>query len=260
MQSAEWVAAVYFAYVAATGVSTRRLRAAVLAAGAEATVALVAAGAPPESTLRAWAPGVWLLFGYWLSGALFRAPRVGLEQALGRLDRRTFDAGAGRLVSTAPRVVLESFELAYLCCTPMIPAGLGALALAGRLDRADAFWTTVLVAGYGCYGLLPWLPTRPPRALEGPAAIDARRLAVRRANLWVLDRASIQVNTFPSAHASTALATALAVTELLPLAGAAFLVLALSIAVASVIGRYHYLADAVLGILVALAAWSLAPA
>jgi len=59
----------------------------------------------------------------------------------------------------------------------------------------------------------------------------------------------------PSGHAAGAVAAALTVGSSMPAAGAALMVLAVSIAAASVLGRYHYLVDAVLGILVAIAAW-----
>jgi len=46
----------------------------------------------------------------------------------------------------------------------------------------------------------------------------------------VLNRASIQVNTFPSGHVAAALASALAVGALFPMAGTVIGLLALSIA------------------------------
>jgi membrane-associated phospholipid phosphatase len=50
----------------------------------------------------------------------------------------------------------------------------------------------------------------------------------------------------PSGHAAGALATALAVGTTMPAAGAVFLVLAISIAAATVLGRYHYVIDTML--------------
>ena len=70
---------------------------------------------------------------------------------------------------------------------------------------------------------------------------------IRRLNLRVLGVASIQLNTFPSGHAAAAAATALAVGARLPLAGVVFGLLALGIAIGSVVGRYHYAADALAG-------------
>jgi membrane-associated phospholipid phosphatase len=71
-----------------------------------------------------------------------------------------------------------------------------------------------------------------------------------------VNRASIQVNTLPSGHAAGALATALAVGTIMPFAGIVFLLAALLISIATVMGRYHYVVDTVLGVLVALAAWT----
>jgi membrane-associated phospholipid phosphatase len=121
--------------------------------------------------------------------------------------------------------------------------------VAGFTGEADRFWTAVLVAGFGSYGPLPWWPTRPPRAIE--RAIERMRFAVRSMNLHVLSRASVQWNTFPSGHVATSLAAALAVASVLPSAGLVIAVIALAIAVASVVGRYHYAADALAGALLA---------
>ena len=74
-------------------------------------------------------------------------------------------------------------------------------------------------------------------------------------NLWVLDRLSVQACVFPSAHAAAVTATALAVRAYLPRLGILFCIAALSVAVATVYGRYHYAADALAGVLVGVAAF-----
>ena len=73
-------------------------------------------------------------------------------------------------------------------------------------------------------------------------------------NLAVLNRASVQWNTFPSGHTAASVATALAVAGDVPLAGLVLGVVAVSIAAGSVVGRYHYAADAVAGALMAIVA------
>jgi membrane-associated phospholipid phosphatase len=79
---------------------------------------------------------------------------------------------------------------------------------------------------------------------------------VRAFNLWILRRASIQANTFPSAHVAIATACALTMLQLCPLwVGLGFLAIAIGIALGAVTGRYHYAADAILGVAVALAAF-----
>src|SRR5262249_18305888 len=133
------------------------------------------------------------------------------------------------------------------------------LALAGHAGQIDRFWTIVLLAEFTCYGMLPWIQTRPPRALEATDTRASAGALMRRLNLTVMNHASIQVNTVPSGHAAGAMAAALAVASTMPAAGAVLLILAVSIAVATVLGRYHYIVDSVLGVLVAVAAWILVP-
>ena len=132
----------------------------------------------------------------------------------------------------------------------MVPIGLACLYVAGVREESDRFWTAVFLAAFGCYGVLPWLPTRPPRAIEGAPLRSSGR--IRRVNLRVLGLASTQLNTFPSGHVAASLATALAVWAPLPLAGLALGLLALAIAIGSVVGRYHYAADALAGAALAL--------
>jgi membrane-associated phospholipid phosphatase len=162
-------------------------------------------------------------------------------------------------LNRAPRVVAEYFELSYLLVYLVVPAGAVTLLAFGRGDDVDEFWTVVLLAEFACYGMLPWIQTRPPRTLDADCGGWPHNLLVRRLNLGIANRASIQANTLPSGHAAGALATALAVSSLVPSAwtGAVFLILAASIAVSTVIGRYHYVIDSVLGMLVATAVWLL---
>jgi hypothetical protein len=146
-----------------------------------------------------------------------------------------------------------------MLCYPLVPVAFGLLYFSApptAPDALDRFWSIVLLAVFSCYGLLPWLPTRPPRAFL-PADLRAAS-ALRRLNLHVLNHASIQVNTLPSGHVAAAVAAALAVGQFNPAAGVIIGVLAVSIALAAVLGRYHYAADAVLGALTALAAFAIA--
>jgi hypothetical protein len=203
--------------------------------------------------LRDWAPLMYLLGGYWLPAQLVSGTDPDVERALLSFDRRLSPDGFTRFGQDAPRWIVEGLELAYLLCYPMVPAGFAAFSAAGCAGT-DGFWRAVLAAALPCYGLLPWLPTRPPRSLGSPAA--CMRSAIQRLNVKVLDRASVQLNTFPSAHAAASVATALAVGACLPAAGLAFGVIAAGIGVGSVVGRYHYAADAIAGALVGTVAFA----
>jgi hypothetical protein len=261
VRTCEWIAAGYLAYLVLAAWVVRpapRQRARVVGGAALVAAAVIYPALRPPAALfdlwRDWLPGAYLLAGYWLSGLLRRDPALGLERRLVRMDRAVFATlGLDRFVAVAPRGVLEFFELAYLVCYPLVPAGLAVLYATGLERKADAYWTAVLAAGFLSYGTLPWFTTRPPRALHAECAMGRRGLAVRRLNLRVLDRASIQVNTLPSGHVACAVASALVLAVGVPWAGVFFGVMAAGIAAGAVLGRYHYAVDALAGAAAALA-------
>jgi membrane-associated phospholipid phosphatase len=213
---------------------------------------------PLTTLLREWLPLPYVLVCYWISGFYFVRPQEAFEARFLAFDlraRRWF--GAEHAATRAPRAVLELLEVAYFSCYIVLPAGMIALLLAGRSHDADRYWSTVLAAELSCYGVLPWIRTRPPWALRETSALDSRGVLMRRLNLLLVHEASTQANTFPSGHAAGALAAALVVAMVWPAAGAVFVVVAVSIMAGSVIGEYHYAGDALTGALTAVAAWGL---
>jgi membrane-associated phospholipid phosphatase len=214
-------------------------------------VVLTPSWSPGAGTvLRDWMPLVYVLLGYWMPGLLVTGTNDRFEETLLTLDYRLFGKNASAIKRRVPGRLIHVLELAYLFCYPMIPLGLASLYAAGLRAESDRFWTAVLVAVLSCYGVLPLLPTRPPRAIERERAESSG--AIRRLNLKVLGVASIQLNTFPSGHAAASVATALAVGARLPVVGVALGLLALGITIGSVAGRYHYAADAVAGALLGI--------
>jgi membrane-associated phospholipid phosphatase len=255
------VALSYVSYLAVVSFTRRefaRARPALLVAAAVVwTVYAIFGRAPLSPVLQIVVPSLVLLGGYWLSGLLFVRPNVHLERWLLSVDDRLLTrSGVLAWLHRSPRLVNEYFELSYLLVYVAVPAGATALVVSGQRSDVDRFWTIVLLAEFVCYGMLPWIQTRPPRAIETSNGV-ARSGVVRRLNLGLVNRASIQVNTLPSGHAAGAVATALAVSTSLPYAGIAFLFMALSISIATVLGRYHYVVDTVLGVLVAIVVWQL---
>lgn len=248
----EWITIAYFVYLATAaavfpGGQRRRV---VAVAVAVVSAVLAISRFSTLAVLRDWMPLAYVVLGYWLPALLVTNTTSVFERTLLELDRRWLGAqGAMTIRERAPRPMIEAFELAYLFCYPMVPIGFGSLYAAGLRDETDKFWTAVVLAVFGCYGVLPWLPTRPPRAIEGEPASPG---VIRRLNLQMLGRASIQLNTFPSGHAAASAATALAVGARLPAVGLALGLLAAGIAVGSVVGRYHYAADALAGVLLGL--------
>lgn len=208
--------------------------------------------------VRIVVPSLAVLVAYRVSGVFFIAPNRPAEQRLLDLDAAVLGrTGLLDAYRAAPVVVHELVELFYLLVYAVVPLGATVLVLGGRADALEGYWAVVFAAEVTCYAVLPWVQTRPPRAIERKtdAAVGGR--LVRRLNLAVLRVGSIQVNTFPSAHAAGAVAVALAVSSAIPAAGPAFLALATGITLATVLGRYHYLADSVIGVVVGLAAWIL---
>jgi hypothetical protein len=258
----EWVTVTYFSYFTLVAFTDRRFaHARWLAAGALALcVAVIAAmrHLAPPTIVAALVPALLLLGGYWLSGRFFTGPMPRAEQWLLDTDRRILGAsGVFDAYGAAPRIVPELLELAYLLVYAVVPAGAVTLVLGGHGDAAPRYWAVVLTAEFASYGALPWVQTRSPRVLEHAIGGTPPRSLMRRLNLSVLGRGSIQVNTVPSGHAAGAVAVGLAVAGSMPLAGALFLVLALAIVTSTVIGRYHYLMDSLLGVGVALLAWAI---
>ena len=261
--TSEWVACGFFAYL----VVLSRVRP--LAAAARRRVMLVGLvcialvvmlsrlrPSPSLELLREWLPAVYLLQGYWLCGVFYRRPLAEVERRLLAVDTWLFGGGAlGRLVARTPRVVCSGFELAYLLAYPLVPAGFGLFVALGQRARADDFWTAVLIASFACYGMLPWIQTRPPRALAMRGPLCSPYPVLRRLNAAVLRRLSVQVNTLPNGHAAASVAVALAVWSASTAAGAALLGIAAGIAIGTVLGRYHYAIDSLSGVLVGVLGW-----
>jgi membrane-associated phospholipid phosphatase len=201
------------------------------------------------SVVRDWLPAAMVLLVYWQAGGFFIKANEGFQDFLERLDARTLAPLLNWLSrSRSGRWVAGSLELAYLLCYPMVPMSMATLYLLRLGRHADSFWTVVLVSTYLSYGVLPFLQTLPPRALDEPWHAPPPRTPVRQFNLWILRNASIHANTFPSAHVAAATAAALFFVAVAPWPVAAvFLAIALGIALGTFAGRYHFAADAAAG-------------
>jgi membrane-associated phospholipid phosphatase len=263
----ELVALAYFSSLAAVAFARRDVRRARLPAlsGAAFSAVLTVVAATTEGGIwfrtlpvQVLLPIPFLLAGYWVSGLFFVRPMSDIEGWLQRVDEILLErSGILRAYRSAPRLVSGYFELSYLLVYVVVPAGAVILALAGHGDTVPRYWAIVLIAEFVSYGALPWIQTRPPRVLETIAERDSPRTVLRRLNLAVITHGSIQVNTLPSGHAAGAVATALAVGSVMPAVGAMLLVVAGSIVASTVLGRYHYVVDSVLGLIVAVCTWTL---
>jgi membrane-associated phospholipid phosphatase len=257
------IAGGYGVFLALTAIAFKAVGRRPLVITVAVSFALVAAGLATLASfwIHLIAPGAVLLAGYWLSGLFFRNPQAWFERWLLDSDRRILSAVAfDRRLERSPRWILELLEASYAADYLVIAVGAFISASAG-IDALTRYWAIVLAADLACCAMLPFLRSRPPRALEPPGALERRAPALRALNLAILNRASVQANTFPSGHVAAALAAALAVMGVNPIAGWALVVMTTVIAFAAVAGRYHYTVDCVLGALIALVvavvSWSL---
>jgi membrane-associated phospholipid phosphatase len=207
-----------------------------------AGTAVASTAALVPAMMRDW----WLLaalpLAYWAPAPLTVTTNARLEGWLLAVDHRL---GLTRGGPTSGGLL----ELAYLLVYPIVPAGLLAV-VASRPELSADYCLALLLAVLPCYGLLPLLPTRPPRALllsEMPAAPSSATV-VRRANVHVLDACGNAWNTLPSGHAAGAAAVAVMVVRSGSPWAPVFLLLAVGIALGTVRGRYHYAVDTILGV------------
>ena len=229
----------------------RRIQMSVLGVLMCAAVAALAATAP---ALRDWvSPALAILAGYYVSGLFFVRPTPWFEAWLVEWDRRLLGDPATRFADW-PRPFLAYLDVLYIGCFLLVPAGFAVLALTGRAAEANHYWTMVIAAELGSFLPLAVLQSRPPWMIERKAVLPDR--SVHHAASLMVEHLTIRANTFPSGHVAGSLAVALAVIGVMPGAGLLFLVLAASIALACVVGRYHFIIDVVAGVALTLVIWA----
>lgn len=208
---------------------------------------------PAYSTLRDWLPAALLLIPYWQVGQFFTGSDPDKERWLAEFDRRFFQTLRIEPAKISIGTVFASYlELSYVLVYPLIPLGLLVLDLTGMQQYINYYWIVVLPATYICFGITPFVQAMPPRSLANYEKFNMPLSPVRKMNSFILRRGSIQAITFPSAHVGSAAASALVLLRIEPLFGLIFLVIALSIAVSTVVGGYHYAADVLLASFVAV--------
>ena len=126
-------------------------------------------------------------------------------------------------------------------------------AVAGR-KAINRFWVIFVLGTLTCYALFPYFPSEPPRFAFPDIAPPNVHTAVRDLNWDVLNRSTIHTGVFPSAHVASVFSAAFGMFLLMPRRrdGWLLLVYAISVSVATVYGRYHYLVDVMAGFGVSL--------
>jgi hypothetical protein len=248
MRRAEWLSLVAFSFFIIASwfrALSRQRRIAIAAVGAIGILIIGAAQYLPlysGSVVRDWLPALLMPMVYWQTGWFTGRLNKEFQSKLQALDRKLLSSWISILRRPGYRWIVASLELAYLSCYVLVPLGLGFLYLAGLKRHATDYWSVVLFATYPCYAFTAFVPTEPPRSLEiRPATTSSGK--IRRFNMWIVHWFSIQLNTFPSAHVTATLGSALVLLQFLPKTGLAFLVISIGIALGAVLGRYHYAAD-----------------
>ncbi len=223
-------------------------------------VACAACRWPQLAAVRDFLPLALLLTAYremdWFSGQ----PRLtGLERLWNCWDKTLLAGGLQRAIEAAGIVVPSYLETCYLLVYAVGPFTVVAFYVMRRRRHIDRALFLVLLGTLMSYALFPFFPSDPPRrifALPAPTVMTP----LRALNLWIVNGAGISSSVFPSAHVSGAFAAVWAMLE--NVRGRkglkwGVLIYSVSVAVATVYGRYHYAADAAAGIGISLAAWVL---
>jgi membrane-associated phospholipid phosphatase len=205
------------------------------------------------SVLRDWLPVPLLLFPYWQVGQLFTGADPLTEKRLANFDRALFRALGVAPAQTSIRLALATYlELAYLMVYPLIPLGVATLYITRSRQFVNYYWIVVLLSTYISLAITPFVRAMPPRVLETYEKFRMPPSKLGAINRFILRHGGIQAITFPSAHVASAIAASLVLLRVAPWAGLIFLLISVSIAIATVVGGYHYSADALLASLVAI--------
>jgi membrane-associated phospholipid phosphatase len=205
--------------------------------------------------MRDWLPLGMILVAYREMG-WFAVPHKGalLESRWVVWDRLVLDHGARAAIESLGRLIPSILEIAYALVYALPPLALGILYLSGRMEKAGQFLTVVLFSVLLCYAQFPFWPSEPPRVVFAGLDLPSYVTVFRRFNLWMLGNYGIHTSVFPSAHVAGALSAAFGLRLAMPEGKWAYrslFVIAVLIAIATVYGRYHYLADAICGALLA---------
>jgi membrane-associated phospholipid phosphatase len=205
------------------------------------------------SVLQDWLPVPLLLIPYWQIGHLFSDPDPQAERRLAIFDRTLFRTlGIEPAKTSISPAVGMYLELAYVMVYALIPLGLAVLCITHLRQFVNYYWIVVLSATYISFAITPFVPAMPPRSLEKYDKFQMPSSKLKALNHFILRRGSIQAITFPSAHVASAVAAGLVLLRVEPCSGLIFLLMAISIAIATVVGGYHYAADALLASLLAI--------
>ncbi len=269
LRSSEWILLVFFAYIAALVPFFRdrpRLGYQPIVILAIVAVLLFSLARAEKtrfalaiSMTRDWIPMALTLVAF-REMELFVpvAYNVRYEQSWIHWDRMVLDQwGLKHAIEILGPVTPSYLELCYLLVYGVGSFCIVMLWVKAQRRGVDRFYVVLLVGTLLSYAMFPYFPSRPPRLAFPEVGFPVAHNIFRSINLFLLRKATIHSGVFPSAHVSSAFSAAWAMFLVLPRGkGLAWglLLYALSVALATVYGRYHYAADAVAGFAVSLVA------
>jgi len=261
LRSAEWLLTVYFAYVALiSAIIPVPLKLASLAVAVlvPALFAALARGRHVGFDMaRDWVAVGLVLVAYREMDWFSSLPRnFHLELTWLNWDRTIlYQCGLQRAIESLGALLPAYLELCYALVYAVPPFVVAVLYFQHRRKRVNGVVFLYLLGTLLAYALFPFFPSDPPRVVFGASDMPNVMTPLRQLNLWLLGSYGIHSSVFPSAHVSSAFSAAWALMAYLPERrryGIGMLVYAVSVAVATVYGRYHYAADAVAGLAVSL--------
>jgi len=213
------------------------------------------------SVVRDWLPLALALLAYREVG-WFAVPHPGhaLELRWVTWDHAFLRGGAKAAIEVFGPVLPSVLEMAYTLVYFLPPFCLVMLYVSGHRKNADRFLFVFATAVLLCYVQFPLWPSEPPRIVFPGEDAPAYQTIFRQFNWWMLASYGIHTSVFPSTHVAGAFSAAFgmrrAMSARIWLRRLLF-AMATLIALATVYGRYHYLADAIVGLVMAVLALAL---
>jgi membrane-associated phospholipid phosphatase len=267
LRSAEWLLIVYFGYVALISpafplgaqITWRPFVVELLVCALFFALAFGEAHEQARlfSMMRDWFSMGLLLMAYremdWFS---VLARNFNLELRWEEWDRAIlYQGGLQRAIESLGSIGPLCLEACYALVYAIAPFVVAILYIEHRRERVNGALFLYLLGTLLAYAMFPYFPSDPPRVAFGGTDLPNIFTAVRRLNLWLVGDYGIHSSVFPSAHVSSAFSAAWALMAYLPerkRIGRGMLIYAVSVALATVYGRYHYAADAVAGLAISL--------
>ena len=261
LRSSEWLLTVYFAYVAlispAFPLPTRFSPLVVAILVPALFVALARGSHEGFDIARDWVAVALILVAYREMDWFSALPRnLQLELRWVEWDRTIlYQWGLQRAVEALGALGPMYLELCYALVYAVAPFVVAVLYFQHRRERVNGAVFLYLMGTLLAYSLFPYFPSDPPRVAFGASDMPNISTPLRQLNLWLVGSYGIHSSVFPSAHVSSAFSAAWALLAHLPERKRyawGMLGYAISVAVATVYGRYHYAVDAAAGLAVSL--------